>query len=141
MILADHEGPRMNGARTMRSRQVVQGVLVAGVVLLGLLAGTGVAAAAPPSNDDFADATVLGASGSLTGSNVDATSEAGEPDHGITANGIDASVWYRWTAPADGFLVVSTRGSDFDTVVGVYTGAAVNALSLVEQNDDTDGSA
>ncbi len=37
--------------------------------------------AAPPSNDDFADAiTISGTSGSAAGSNVEATSEAGEPN-------------------------------------------------------------
>jgi lysophospholipase L1-like esterase len=94
---------------------------------------------APPSNDDFANAENLGgeSSASASGTNVDATAEPGEPDHaGIPA---EASVWYRWTAPANGQVRIETCDSDFDTVLAVYTGSAVNALTPVASNDDTCG--
>jgi hypothetical protein len=34
---------------------------------------------------------------------------------------------------------VATRGSDFDTVLAIYTGTAVNALTLVARDDDGGG--
>jgi lysophospholipase L1-like esterase len=97
------------------------------------------ALAAPPSNDDFVNAEDLGGelSASASGTNVDATAEPGEPDHaGIPAR---ASVWYRWTAPANGQIRIETCDSDFDTVLAVYTGSAVDALTPVASNDDTCG--
>jgi hypothetical protein len=66
--------------------------------------------------------------------NVDATMEAGEPNHAGNAGG--ASVWYLWTAPATGNAEFDTIGSGFDTLLAVYTGASVDQLTLVAQNDD-----
>ncbi len=89
-----------------------------------------------PGNDDFTNATELtGSSTSVTGdTNLDATRETGEPQ--ITGNTGGASVWYSWAAPATGPVTIDTAGSDFDTVLGAYTGSAVNALSLVAEDDD-----
>jgi hypothetical protein len=86
--------------------------------------------ASPPVNDGFADAVALdGDSPTATGTNVGATKEPGEPQHAGGAGG--ASVWYSWTAPADGSLQLSTAGSQFPTLLGVYTGDSVGALSEV----------
>jgi hypothetical protein len=30
------------------------------------------------------------------------------------------SVWYSFTAPTDGWLSISTRGSDYDTIIAIY---------------------
>jgi hypothetical protein len=91
-----------------------------------------------PANDDFADRiTVAGTSGSTTGTNVQATKELGEPNHAGSAGG--ASVWWSWTAPASGWVRFDTVGSDFDTVLAVYTGSAVNALTHIASNDDHEG--
>src|SRR5204863_6481460 len=46
------------------------------------------------------------------------------------------SVWYRWTAPNSGTVSFDTLGSDIDTLLGVYTGNAVDQLTLVMSNDD-----
>jgi len=87
------------------------------------------------ANDDFASATILtGASVSVTADNADATKETGEPDHAGDSGG--ASVWWSWTAPADGVVQIDTVGSTFDTILGIYTGSAVSSLSLVGENDD-----
>jgi len=89
----------------------------------------------PPVNDAFAAATVLtGASGTLTGTTVNATKELGEPYHGF---GSGASVWYRFVASATGTATIDTFGSNFDTLLAVYTGSAVNALTGLVSNDDT----
>lgn len=92
-----------------------------------------------PANDNFANATVLPtASGSTSGTNTGATKETLEPNH--AANNVGgASVWYRFTAPANGATTIDTAGSNFDTMLGVYTGSAVNGLSLVANNDDAVG--
>ena len=92
-----------------------------------------------PLNDDFAQATTLvGAGGSVTGNNQNASREPGEP--AVTGNAGGGSVWWTWTAPGSGQVVVNTQGSgaQVDTLLGVYTGASVNGLSLVAENDDID---
>jgi M6 family metalloprotease-like protein len=87
-----------------------------------------------PANDLFANAvTITGASGSLTANTEHATSEAGEP---VPAGCGRASVWYRWVAPTSGNATLTTATSDYDTVLGLYTGSAVNALTQVAANDD-----
>ena len=90
---------------------------------------------ARPSNDDFENAQVLaGPRGSVRGSNINASAQAGEPAH--AENDAERSVWYRWTAPASGIAVFDTQDSTFDTVLAVYTGSAVNALQLIAEDDD-----
>ena len=92
----------------------------------------------PASNDNFANAqNISGCSGSVTGTNLNATKEAGEPNHLAPATGGGMrSVWYQWQAPSSGDVTVTTAGSGFDTVLAVYTGTAVNALTLIVNNDD-----
>lgn len=90
-----------------------------------------------PANDDFANTQALtGANTTVTGTNVGATKESGEPDH--TGNAGGKSVWYRWTPQASGTATIDTAGSNFDTLLAVY-GGAVNSLSEVASNDDADG--
>lgn len=93
------------------------------------------AAAARPENDAFAAAAVLsGGSGTAPGHNALGTKESGEPDHAGNAGG--RSVWWQWTAPASGQLSLDTIGSGFDTLLAIYTGTAVNALTSRAANDD-----
>jgi hypothetical protein len=108
--------------------------------LLAAILGFSVPAlAAPPENDAFANRILLSSSApvSTTGTNVEATKEIGEPSH--AGNGGGKSVWWRWTAPYSGPFAIKTVGSSYDTTLGVYTGSAVNALSLVAGDDDTGG--
>jgi len=82
----------------------------------------------PPANDNFSDAIeVTGASGQTTGTNVDATSEESEPGH-------YKSVWWKWTAPASGYYTFDTDGSDFQTMLDVYTGSKIQDLKKVATN-------
>ena len=93
--------------------------------------------AAAPANDNFGTPTLIsGTSGTLSASNVFATAETGEPDHGGDGLGAHASIWFKWTAPANGVFLFDTFGSSFDTVLSAYTGTAVDSLTLVEKNDD-----
>jgi hypothetical protein len=84
-----------------------------------------------------AAAALTGSSGSWTGSTTGATKEAGEPSHAGNAGG--HSVWFTWTAAAGGATTFKTAGSSFDTLLAVYTGSAVSALTAVASNDDADG--
>src|ERR1039457_3586638 len=110
---------------------------------LGFLAGlslvvTTVMAQQPPPNDPFTNATVIsGISGSISGSNINATADAGETLW-TTLSGVPggSSVWYTWTAPVSGTFTFSTAGSDFDTLLGVYTGNSVARLTPIIENDD-----
>ena len=92
------------------------------VATMAVVVAPAPAQAAPPSNDDFANAQILPPGvGIYTGTNVDATTETGEPNRLVTdvpPPGNDyaptASVWYQWTAPdvaVPPAMQVSTRGS------------------------------
>ena len=120
----------------LRLRDVKGMVFAAAIGLVGLaLAMPAGAWAAPPPNDNFGQAAELtGLPTSTTGTNVDATRQGPEPDH----LGFDfgASVWYEWTAPSAGHVAIDLEGSDYDSIVAVYTGSAIGALELVAENDD-----
>src|SRR5262249_11803712 len=104
--------------------------------LLVTLLGLTPSALAQPANDNFTSATVItGPSGSVGGSNVGATVEPGEPS--LTGNPGGQSVWYTWTAPSDMSVTFNTVGSDFDTLLGVFTGGpTVDNLTLIQDNDN-----
>ncbi len=88
--------------------------------------------ASPPPNDNFADAISWpGSSGTQTGTNNQyATFETGEP-----AIGASNTVWFKWTAPTNGDLTISSVGStdmggeEWDAMLGFYTGTAVDSLT------------
>lgn len=89
----------------------------------------------PPANDNMANAIALGMPQSATGSNVDATREAGEPD--ILGDGTGHSVWYKLTLGTTQGVGIDTCGSDIDTVIGVYTGAVVAGLTEIGVDDES----
>lgn len=87
-----------------------------------------------PPNDYFGvAATITGASGSITGTTDQAVDEQWEPIHAAPGG---ASVWYRWKAPFSGPVVFDTQDSQFDTLLGVYTGSAIESLTRVAADDD-----
>jgi len=93
----------------------------------------------PPLNDAFTNCQSLsGASGHTNGYTIGATKETGEPNHNGDFGG--HSIWYCWTAPASGMVSFDTTGSSFDTLLAVYTGSAVNALTRVASDNDSGGS-
>lgn len=99
---------------------------------------SGFRATAAPANDNFGNRiTITGATATVTGTNIGATKESGEPQHAGNRGG--HSVWWSWTAPASGTLTLDTLTSNFDTLLAVYTGNAVNALTAVKNgsNDDS----
>jgi outer membrane protein assembly factor BamB/subtilisin family serine protease len=89
-----------------------------------------------PFNDDFADRPRLNTDNlALRGSNAGATAESGEPAHASVAPG--ASIWWEWVAPTSGTVSIDTIGSDYDTVLAVYTGGSLGTLASVAANDDS----
>ena len=88
-----------------------------------------------PTNDFFGNSILLtGTSGRITAINGRATKEPGEPNHAGNDGG--HSIWYHFRAPTDGVLSLTTSNSDFDTLLGVYTGDGVSNLTEVASNDD-----
>ena len=95
-------------------------------------AAAGSVLAAAPDNDTFPGSPISGPTGSIAGSNVDATGVTGEP---TALNGV--SVWYTWTAPSEsGAACFITSERSFDPVLGVWTGSAFSNLKLVAFDDD-----
>jgi hypothetical protein len=97
----------------------------------------------PPENDLFANRTRIENTSFLMqygyirqyGWTVSATKETGEPWHG----GADyywhggQSAWWTWTAPANGRATIGALPQRyvFSSLVGVYTGNAVNSLTRI----------
>jgi hypothetical protein len=103
-------------------------ILAAGVTMTV----AGPAMAAVPTNDDFANATVVSVTPFTDAVNTaDATTQATDS----TGCGGGHSVWYAYTASHSGTLTFDTTDSSFDTLLSAYTGAE-GSLTLVACNDD-----
>jgi V8-like Glu-specific endopeptidase len=64
--------------------------------------------------------------------------EVGEPNHGdLSVPPNNSSIWFRYEAPLNGTLFISTNGSGFDSVMAAYSGTQVDALSLIAFDDDS----
>jgi len=93
-----------------------------------------------PSNNNFASATTASppeyhpSSYSTAG----ATTESGEPAPSCQTN-FGATVWYKFTPSTSGVYQIDTTGSNYDTVVALYTGSSLTGLSQVACSDDADG--
>ncbi len=93
---------------------------------------------AGPANDHFENAIVIAGDGATeSGSNEGATLQFDEPQHD-DGDGA-ASVWYMWTPSSACAANINTLGSDFDTVLVVYTGDSLDTLEEVASNDDDEG--
>ncbi|MDP1581119.1 MAG: immunoglobulin domain-containing protein, partial [Candidatus Didemnitutus sp.] len=91
--------------------------------------------ATAPANDAFGSVNLPNGTAAIaTAFLTAATVESGEPAH--AGKPAARSLWWNWTAPAGGTVVLHTLGSGVDTRLAVYTGAAVSSLALVVENDD-----
>jgi hypothetical protein len=100
-----------------------------------LVAATAVIGSGVMTNDAFAAPLALvGTAATAFGDNHGATRQTGEPSHAQQSGG--TSIWWTWTAPVSGMARIDTIGSGFDTLLGVYTGGAVNALVRVASGDN-----
>ena len=119
---------------------IATGARVASLALAGLVVavvlggGASGAVLAAPANDNIADALSIDDGLSASGSSLDATKEAGEPNHAGNPGG--ASVWFSFTAAQDARVSFTTDGSGFDTLLGVY---AYSTDLLVEIASDDNG--
>lgn len=116
------------------STSVRMRIAAAALVALLLLAVDVPAYAAPPSNDDIADATTIG--GLPYEDQVDTTEATAAPDDPECAEN-DHTVWYAFTPTQTVELVVDTFGSDYDTTLSAYVGEPGN-LEQIRCNDDFD---
>lgn len=80
------------------------------------LTGTGFV---PPPNDNRANATVITAPGTITGTNVNATLETGEAAASCQASS-GASVWWSYTPATTGSVDINLSATGFDTVLTLY---------------------
>ncbi len=95
-----------------------------------------------PTNDDFATAQNLGSAGTgfVQGDNTLYSFESGEP---VIANPTTPrhSVWYNWTAPANGPVTFSTDAgaflTTFNTTLAAFVGNDFASLVPQDQDDNT----
>lgn len=108
--------------------------LVAAVMLLLAPA----ASAEPPANDNFEDAKELTnpLPIEVPATNVEATKESGES---ISFFGAGHSVWFEWEATATEWVTIGACGSDFSTVIGVFTGNDVANLTRIVSGNSAEG--
>lgn len=94
------------------------------------------AAGPPPPNNLCAGAAPMNYTALLTGTSVGATSGGVDPVGSCGA--ISKDVWYSFTAPQFDTYVVTTclPGTDFDTVIAVWSGAGCGSLTQIGCNDD-----
>ena len=100
-----------------------------------------------PPNDNIANAQPLvGVSGTVYGTNINATAEANEPAP-FPGSPAGSSIWYVWTAPISTTIDFKTRGSTtvngspLPTTLAVYQlkagkNVTYNNLLLVAQNEN-----
>lgn len=93
----------------------------------------------PALNDHFSNCiNLLDGTGSLSGSSLGTTREAGEGFHASV--GGSNSVWFCFTPAFSGTFQFDTIGSSYDTLLAVYTGSAVHSLTVVTfDNNSGDG--
>ena len=87
-----------------------------------------------PTNNNFANPQeITGVSGNVSGSNVNATLEDGEP---TTTAGLEAggSVWFSWEAPETGFFRFELAAG-FDSQLGIFSGEDFSGLILHGESD------
>lgn len=117
----------------MRVRRTVGMALVA-LLIGGVSAGAARAESGPPANDNMSAATpVSELPASFATDTTKATNEPGEPSS--WCGPVSNTVWWKLTLPAATDLVISTAGSNFDTVVTLYE-VQGDTLQFVDCNDD-----
>lgn len=128
------------GKTTSRLEFAAQAGTTYQIVVAGKADGNGLTLldiGAIPPNDNFASAQVLtGRSTLVTAANAQATLEPGEPRIRNLTGG--KSLWYRWTAPDTKRFQFGLKSDGFDPLLAVYTGTALNSLTLVGASDNAD---
>ena len=107
--------------------------LLAGAMAASLAAIPGSADAVPPANDDIRAATAI--TSVPAAFEVDTREATASPGDGSCVFG--ASVWYRLRPAATQTLRVVTLGSDYDTVLALFSGRRADR-QLLKCRDDTE---
>ena len=108
------------------------------VVLVGLVAAA-VAFAAPPSNDNRADAQQIAIPSTTRGTTAESTLEQAEP---VPCGNNSGSVWYRVTIPAKGTLDIALKADgDLDATLDVFKARRSQLTSSDCQLTNDDGEA
>ncbi|MBI5825711.1 MAG: M4 family metallopeptidase [Chloroflexi bacterium] len=94
---------------------------------------------AAPANDAFASPIVISTTPYTNTQDISSATTAGDdPTFSCTSHKGTTSVWYQVTPSSSGTLTVDTVGSNFDTVLGIWTGSTPAGLTSVGCNDDID---
>jgi hypothetical protein len=93
------------------------------------------------NNDYFTNSVALsGDSAQVLGSNAGATNEQGEPHYTVAGQTpAYASVWYNWTAPYSGGVVIQVSGSVAEPILSAYTGNSLPSLVPLARDVSTFG--
>lgn len=114
-------------------------ITLSSALLLAVSIGSAGSVRAGVSNNDFNNATVIN---SLPFDEkidiVDATNSANDPDISDSCFPYSRSVWYQYKPSEDQVVNVDTFGSDYDTILAVFTGTKGD-LNLVACNDESGG--
>jgi len=104
-----------------------RGLLGTALVMLLIGSGSPAAFAAPPSNDDFDGAVVVGSVPFDT--YLDTREATAAPDDPANCYN-SGSVWFDFTPPSDTYVDVQTYGSGYYAILSVYTGARGDLSSV-----------
>ena len=85
--------------------------------------------AMPASNDEPASATDVSSGNALVEDTSNASASSSDPDS-CTSGKSGKTVWFRYLARDDGELRIDTNGSNYHTVVMVYTGSPGSLQSV-----------
>ena len=99
--------------------------MLVGILMILSLAVAGPVAAAAPTNDVYAGREPIALGDVVTADTSEATTDADDEELNIPcgAPAMDASVWYEFTAAADGWVVLDVSQSDYSAWVFVALGS------------------
>src|SRR3954454_22903779 len=120
------------GRRTLR-------IALGGVLVTALLVCAAIALAAPPSNDDRANAQQIQLGSTTNGTTTDATAEEGEFSN---CGPSGPSVWFRIDGTTDSRVIAFLQASgDLDVVMDVYVRQRSQTSELSCDTSDARGRA
>ncbi len=146
ILASGSEGPGIEaldkvGSSSQTGQQVVVGPAGVGGSASAESPRTALKSSRPVRLQAQTQARLQGYRGDKVFSTRNAVKDIGEPNHAKVLGG--ASAWFIYEAPTNGVMRVSTEGSNYDTVLAVYTSpdAAVDYSRLIEVTSDDNGGA
>src|SRR5690349_16721957 len=89
-------------------------------------------------SDDCATPTVFSGQGTYAFDSTNATTGTQGQSSCTNLNGITHDVWFSWTAPIDGYAIVSLcGGAGFDTEIAAYDGTGCPSGNAIVCDDDS----